>query len=332
MLNADILKVLWLELNSQFNGAYQSGEDTECGPWVTKMNLTTESMRFDFLGDDHEFRKWAGQRTFHQIRSFKYQVSYEDFEDGLRVLRRDIINNTISGASFSAKSLGLAAKRLAPRLCAEALDNGADSTSLCYDGQPFFDTEHPVGDGDDITLVSNFIGGSGSDGSGSGDGGAVSSPWYMMDLSRAIKPIISLEREAVRFYSFTNLEDPNVFNNKEFLFAADATHGAGYGLWQTCFRCEDTPTVQKILDIDFAMRDLRGDNKDENGRRKKLAIKPTHIVYGASQRVRMAQLQQPNISFTWTADPGSAPGATDTMKPNPLARTPYTFQEVSWLP
>ena len=332
MINADILHVLWLELSQKFADSYKDGEDKEVDGFVTSMPLKSLTMRFDFLKDDHEFRKWVGQRTFHQLSNVKYEVGYEEYENGLRVLRRDIINHIVGPYSIEAFNLGNSARLLKPRLVSEALDNGADSTSLCYDGQPFFDTQHPVGnDPSDLTLVSNYIGGTGSNGSGSGDGGSVDSPWYLMDLSRPIKPIIFLEREPVRFYSFMDLKDPNVFNIKEFLFAADASCGTGYGLWQTCFRCEDTMTVNSVRAIDFSMRDLRGDNKNENGRSNNLGIKPTHLVYGASNRDRAELLvRSAQLPGDWDTDVVDF-GATDTMKPNPLYNK-YQLLEVSWLP
>lgn len=331
MINAEILHVLWLELSSQFAGAYKDGEDADVDAFVSSMSMSTRSMRFDFLKDDHEFRRWSGQRTFNQLDNAKYEVTYEEFENGLRVLRRDIIDHMVGPYSMQAFSLGNSARLLKPRLVADALDGGTASTALCYDGQPFFDTQHPVGNDGDITLVSNFIGGGASSGSGSGDGGSVSSPWYLMDLSRPVKPVLFLTREAPRFYSFTSLTDPNVFYNKEFLFAADASVGTGYGLWQTCFRCEDTMTVNAVRAIDFAMRDLRGDNKNEAGRRKKLGIKPTHLVYGAANRDRAKMLiQSPQLAGNWDSDVLDF-GATDTLKPNPLYNQ-YQLKEVSWLP
>lgn len=322
MIHAEILRGLWQEFSSQFNRAYETSEDLNVEAFVTSMSLSTETMRFDFLKSDHQFEKWKGQRTFKQLDNAKYVVGYEEWHWGLKVLRRDIINATVGPLSLQAFNGGKEAAKLKPRICTDALQNGGDSTSLCYDGQPFFDTEHPVGEDGDISLVSNYY---------DGGGASAASPWYLMDLSRGIKPIIHLEREAVRFYSFTNLTDPNVFFNKEFLFAADASMGTGYGLWQTCFRSEATPTVNKIRALDFAMRDLRGDIKDENGRRPKLGIKPTHIVYGATQRDRIKMLiNSPQLAGNWDSDVLSF-GASDTLKPNPLYNQ-YTLQEVSWLP
>lgn len=322
MINAEILHVLWMELSNKFQGAYDTSEDTDVSLFTTSMPLSTRSMRFDFLKDDHEFKKWSGQRTFKQLDNAKYELSYEEWEWGLQVLRRDIIDHMVGPYSMNAFSAGRAARLLVPRLVTNALQDGADSTALCYDGQPFFDTEHPVGNDGDISLVSNYY--------NAGET-AADSPWYLMDLSRPIKPIIHLEREAAKFYSFTNLTDPNVFLNKTFLFAADASHGTGYGLWQTCFRSEIDPTVNKVRAIDFAMRDLRADNKNEDGRRRKLGIRPTHLVYGAGQRDRIEMLiKSPQLPGDWDTDPLDF-GATDTMKPNPLYNR-YILKEVSWLP
>jgi phage major head subunit gpT-like protein len=61
-------------------------------------------------------------------------------------------------------------------------------TALCYDGQPFFDTEHPAPDdngpiesgGRNFRLVSNMDDGGGSPGP----------TWYLLDTSRPIKPPI----------------------------------------------------------------------------------------------------------------------------------------------
>lgn len=52
----------------------------------------------------------------------------------------------------------------------------------CYDGQFFFDTDHPVSDADGNTVsLSNFQGGAGS-------------AWYLLDTSREVRPIIWQER------------------------------------------------------------------------------------------------------------------------------------------
>jgi phage major head subunit gpT-like protein len=55
--------------------------------------------------------------------------------------------------------------------------------------------------------------------------------WYVMDLSRSVKPFVSQTREAPRFVSKTALDSENVFNKDTFVFGAYARGAAGYGLW-----------------------------------------------------------------------------------------------------
>jgi phage major head subunit gpT-like protein len=55
--------------------------------------------------------------------------------------------------------------------------------------------------------------------------------WYLMDVSRAIKPLISQVREAPDFVSMTAPDSDNVFNRDEYVFGSKARGAAGYGLW-----------------------------------------------------------------------------------------------------
>ena len=321
MINAEILETLWRQLSSAFQGAYTIGEDKAVDAFVTSMALSTRTMRFDFLGDSYEMRKWVGPRIARQLKSFEYEVGYEEYELTHKVLRRDIIDHIVGPYNLAAFSGGTGAALLKPRLVSEALDEG--NARLCYDGQFFFDTDHPVGEEGEATTASNYF---------NAGGAQAAHPWYLMDLSasRPVKPIIALTREEATYVSYQNLSDPSVFYNKEFIFGAQKSMGTAYGLWQTAARCEADMTVNKIIEIDTAMSELTGDNKNENGRRKKLGIKPTHIVHGRSQRERVKALLNTPLITTFTGDV-MAPGASDTVKQNPIYQG-YTALEVTWLP
>jgi phage major head subunit gpT-like protein len=278
-------------------------------------------MRFDWLGDSYEMREWVGPRIARQLKSFEYEVTYKEYELTHKVLRRDVIDNIIGPYNMAAFSGGTGAALLKPRLVSEAL---ADGTSVvCYDGQFFFDTDHPVGEEGDAITVSNYF---------NAGGAQAAHPWYLMDLSasRAVKPIIALTREEAQYVSYQNLSDPSVFYNKEYIFGAQKSMGVAYGLWQTAARCEADITVNKIIEIDTAMSAYTGDNKNENGRRKKLGIKPTHIVFGRSQRERVKALLGSPLITTYSGDV-MVPGATDSAKQN-LIYGSYIPVEVSWLP
>ncbi|HFH4124943.1 TPA: Mu-like prophage major head subunit gpT family protein, partial [Pseudomonas aeruginosa] len=72
-------------------------------------------------------------------------------------------------------------------------------TQTCYDGQYFFDTDHPVTSaaGNEVS-VSNFQGGSGT-------------PWFLLDTTRIMKPLILQKRKDYNFVTMDAEKDENVF-------------------------------------------------------------------------------------------------------------------------
>lgn len=61
------------------------------------------------------------------------------------------------------------------------------------------------------------------------------SAWFLMVTKRALKPILYQVRRPIKFQSFTNEHDPNVFLNKEYLYGADGRDNVGFGFWQMAY-------------------------------------------------------------------------------------------------
>ena len=79
----------------------------------------------------------------------------------------------------------------------ELLKSGFDSP--CFDGQNFFDTDHPLEGADGATVtVSNMQ-------AGAGPG------WCPWDVSRGVRPIIWQEREGHEFTAVNQRDDARVF-------------------------------------------------------------------------------------------------------------------------
>lgn len=110
-----------------------------------------------------------------------------------------------------------------------------------------------------ITSVSNMQAGSGT-------------PWFLLDTSRALKPLIWQERIAPRFASLDRPEDENVFMRKEFIYGADARGNAGFGLWQLAFGSKADLTPDNYEAARAAMMALKGDEG------RPLNIKPDVLV------------------------------------------------------
>lgn len=323
MINQEIIESLFLELSSQFYGAFKNGEDASADALATPFPMHTKTVDFQWLGDLPDFREWIGERIVKELSNFRYTATYKEYELTLGVKMMDILDNVLSHYSLQSFAGGEEARLLRPKLIAAAYDGG--DALPCYDGQNYFDASHPVGNDGDTTTASNFL---------NAGGASIASPWYVADLSRVVKPVLFLSRLAPMFQQFTSMETSEyVFKNKKFLFGSNAAYGTAYGLWQTCVRNEGAMTVQELMDTVDHMKDFRSDTKDEQGRRKKLGINPTHLIVArGSSNARKAQaiINSAQIAGTYTSNP-VAPGASDTLKQNPMFSS-LQIIESSWLP
>jgi phage major head subunit gpT-like protein len=55
--------------------------------------------------------------------------------------------------------------------------------------------------------------------------------WYLLDVSRPIKPLIFQRRMAPQFVKKTEITDDNVFFGKKFIMGVDSRDVGGYGTW-----------------------------------------------------------------------------------------------------
>lgn len=59
--------------------------------------------------------------------------------------------------------------------------------------------------------------------------------WFLLDTTKAIKPIIFQEREKPTFVSLTDDTNSNVFINRTFLYGVETRCNTGYGFWQMAY-------------------------------------------------------------------------------------------------
>lgn len=325
MINNEILEAVQLTLSKQFGNGLKSVADTDVSAFTTDVKASSKTVRFDWLGDFPQIRKWVGPRLTRKLKSYKYEVSWEDFERTLEVERNDIEDDigSIGVYGLQAFAVGQEASFLKPRLVSNALVNG--TTELCYDGQYFFDTDHAVGlDGDTSTFSNNIT--SGSVGSNSSS----ASPWYLIDSTKAIKPIIYITRRSFKMQSFASMDNLHTFMTRQFLYGMDGSFGTGYGLWQTALRCTNLLCVENLRDMRSTMRLYTGDHKNEDGDRLELGINPDTLVVGKGNEDRARLLLQSANVGTYTGDVLS-PGATDTPKPNYMLNQ-FKLVVDRWLP
>ena len=107
---------------------------------------TARSETYAWLGSLPRMRKMRGERIPAKLKAYSYTLVNEEYESSIEVKRADIKDDQTGQYGPLARSIGESA-RLYPdeMVFGTLLPNGF--TELCYDGQYFFDTGHPVGDG-----------------------------------------------------------------------------------------------------------------------------------------------------------------------------------------
>ncbi len=112
---------------------------------ATKVPSTARSENYAWIGSIPRLRKMKGERVPKKLLEHTYSITNEEYEASIEVNHADIKDDQTGQYGIQARSIGESAKAFPDELVFETLLPGG-FTSLCYDGQYFFDTDHPIGE------------------------------------------------------------------------------------------------------------------------------------------------------------------------------------------
>lgn len=140
-------------LNAQllFSSAFQQGVDslkefidiTYTAKAETVPLPGTETAVFGYLAEMPLFKKWKGERTAKELSVASYSITVDDYEYEYKLTRNDVKYDKFGLLTAHPKGAGVASKRFYEDAVNLAQKNG--KTTLCIDGQFFYDTDHPNG-------------------------------------------------------------------------------------------------------------------------------------------------------------------------------------------
>ena len=235
-------------LNQAFSAAFLTGIASAAPMWsqcATLVPSSTAEQKYGWLGKITKFREWIGERQYQNLVAHDYAIKNKTFENTVTVSREEIEDDQYGVYAPVMEQLGQDAALHPDELVFGLLKAGF--TTPCYDGQYFFDTDHPVGAPGSQVSVSNFQGGSGT-------------PWFLLDTTKVLKPIIYQKRRDYTVTAKTNLTDDNVFGQNQFVWGADGRGNAGLGLWQMAYASKEALNVDSYADGRAAHQSIVGDN------------------------------------------------------------------------
>lgn len=270
-----------------FSTAFTRGlaqASTAYGRIATTVPSSTRSNKYGWLGKLPNLREWIGDRAVFGLAEHDYEIVNKPYELTIGVDRDDIEDDNLGVYNPLMVEMGesVAAQ---PDVLSFALLKAGFSTA-CYDGQYYFDTDHPVLDENGaVTTVANTDGGSGT-------------PWFLIDASRALKPIIFQDRRAPAFVAMDNPNDQNVFSKKEFQYGVDCRRNVGFGFWQFAWGSKQTLNAANYATARAAIGGMKGDYGRPLGLRPNLLVVPPSLE-SAGRKILNSQLGSGGETNEW---------------------------------
>ncbi|MCR9935269.1 Mu-like prophage major head subunit gpT family protein [Vibrio antiquarius] len=257
------LSVLYTAVKTNF----QIGRQTYTQLWpkiATLVPSTTAVETYAWLGEFTRLREWIGERQINRMKAHGYTLANKKFE-GTEAIGREYVEDDTYGVLMPKfQDMGYAAATHPDEMTFALLLAGFDN--LCYDGQNFFDTDHPVGDEGQEQSVSNMQAGAGE-------------AWFLLDTTRPLKPLIYQQRKDYNLNNKTDASNSDhVYMMDEFLYGVDARGNWGFGFWQQAFASKVDLTD---ANFDTAMETMMGFKSDKG---RPLGIMPNLLIVGPSNR------------------------------------------------
>lgn len=144
LVNKASISAAFVALKTIFNNAFAAAPST----WdkiAMKVPSTTGQNDYAWLSNFPKMKRWIGAKVVKNLLAYKYPVVNEDFEATVEVDRNDIEDDQLGIYEPQAKMAGFSSAQLPDEIVYETVNKGF--STLCFDGQYFFDTDHPVGSG-----------------------------------------------------------------------------------------------------------------------------------------------------------------------------------------
>lgn len=276
------------KLRSVLSGAFKRGLGQTTSMYTkitTTVPSTVREQTYGWLGKLPNVREWIGARVVQNISESDYKIKEKPWELTIGVDRDDIETDNLGIYSPLFEEMGQSTGGFIDQLVFAFLKNGFATN--CYDGQFFFDTDHPVLDENGAFIsVANTDGGAGT-------------PWYLLDVGRALKPLILQERRGFGdIVARDKVTDDNVFDLNEFRYGVDARLNVGFGFWQFAWGSKQTLDAAHYETARAAISGMKGDYGRPLGLNPRLLVVPPSLE-GAGRRLLQSQLVNGGESNPW---------------------------------
>lgn len=144
-MSVDTAKAVALlrDLTRRFDMAFRAAT-----PFYPRVCTVVESdgadEKYGWLGAIPGVREWLGDRVFNELAAATYVLANKHWEDSLAIKKDDLDDDRMGMYRMAMPNLASRAAQHPDKLRFQIMVAG--STTACYDGQYFYDTDHAWGD------------------------------------------------------------------------------------------------------------------------------------------------------------------------------------------
>ncbi|MBY8218919.1 Mu-like prophage major head subunit gpT family protein [Vibrio fluvialis] len=192
-------------LQATMSAAFTKGLGAAKPQWsmvATRVPSTGAANFYGWLKDLPGIVEWTGDRQLSDMSKHGYSIENKTFESSISISRDEVDDDQIGHYSVIAQNYGDQVALFPDSLCYPLL--AAGFSTLCYDGQNYFDTDHPL-ETTPATTFSNVVGDPLTD---------TGEPWFLIDDTKVLKPVVYQERRPFVFKNMNPNEEYTWFNNK----------------------------------------------------------------------------------------------------------------------
>lgn len=262
IVTSEALKNFFNSIKVIFNEGMKA--ESQWGKVATEVKSSSGSNVYAWLSKFPKMREWIGERVLKNMKTSDYTLHNKKFEATVDVDRADFEDDNLGIYKPIFEQMGQSAVEHVDENVFAALADGF--TKACFDGKPYFSAEHP--------LYPNV--------DGTGEAGTQSnclkptvtdkSPWFVIDASKPMKPVIYQNRSEAELNAITDVNNDKVFMLDKYLFGSRARRAFGYSYPQLAVGCRDSLTA---ANFEAAVELLESQKTDGN---RPLGIKATTLV------------------------------------------------------
>lgn len=143
LINKSNIQAVFQNLRATYNQAFVDAQTaTNWQAVATEQSTTSIQELFNWLGELPNWRKWVGDKFIAGMTAYGYTITLDEYETTIAVKRRDLEADRLGIYATKARANGELAAYYPQERVFDLLNNAF--TALCYDGKPYFATDHPA--------------------------------------------------------------------------------------------------------------------------------------------------------------------------------------------